>query len=413
MITAYDFTSSYSYCLLAFKYPMERFTKLKSKMKIVDILDTSEEYAYVFKFKCIGVELKNLHEGMPYFQFSKCEKICNEILDNGRILQCDYAEIYLTEQDLYIINSQYNFKAYKISECYCAKKSYLPRWLTDYIYELFRDKTNEKNGDPILYTILKSKLNSVYGILVMKWIKDIINEDYKTGKFKKDDSTGSLELFNKFIDTKNNIFPYQWGVYCTAYAVRNLFELGSFCDVWLYSDTDSCYGIGWDVNKIKKYNENCINNLKNRGYPPIEKDGKKYALGVAEVDGVYSEFKTLGAKRYACRYAKDIRNKKKNWNKLKITVAGVPKKGVESLNNNINNFRKGTVFSGKISGKLQHTYLYVDDIYIDKDGNEVGDSIDLTECDYLLDTIEKNLLESFDSEFEFINNNMIGEYEDE
>ena len=180
--------------------------------------------------------------------------------------------------------------------------------------------------------------------------------------------------------------------------------MGSFCDTWLYSDTDSCYGIGWDKGKINKYNQNCINNLVKRGYPPIEKDGKIYALGVAELDGVYTEFKTLGSKRYCVR--------KKDTKELKITVAGVPKKGVESLNNDINNFKKGTVFSGKISGKLQHTYLYTDNIYIDEDGNEVGDSIDLSQCDYLLDTIEKNLLANFDSDIEYINNNMMGEYEE-
>ena len=50
---------------------------------------------------------------------------------------------------------------------------------------LFKDKTNEKNGDPILYNILKSKLNSIYGILVMKWIKDTISEDYITGEYTK------------------------------------------------------------------------------------------------------------------------------------------------------------------------------------------------------------------------------------
>lgn len=404
MIEAYDFASSYPYCLLAFKYPMEKFAKLKSNLKISDILDTMEDYAYIFRFECIGVELKDLHEGMPYFQFSKCTKINNEILDNGRVLQCDYAEIYLTEQDLYILNKQYNFKMYKISDCYCAKKSYLPRWLADYVYELFKDKTNEKNGDPILYNILKSKLNSIYGILVMKWIKETISEDYITGEYTKNNDVDPLELFNKFIDTKNNIFPYQWGVYCTAYAVKNLFELGSFCEKWLYSDTDSCYGVGWDKEKINKYNQNCINKLVKRGYPPIEKDGKIYALGIAELDGVYTEFKTLGAKRYCVR--------RKDTKELKITVAGVPKKGVKSLNNDINNFKKGTVFSGKISGKLQHAYLYTDNIYIDKDGNEVGDSIDLSQCDYLLDTIEKNLLENFDSDIEFVNNNMIGEYEE-
>ena len=104
MIKAYDFTSSYPYCLLAFKYPMEKFSRITSNLKILDILNTMDDYAYVFKFECIGAELKDLHEAMPYFQFSKCTKINNEILDNGRILQCDYAEIYITEQDLYILN---------------------------------------------------------------------------------------------------------------------------------------------------------------------------------------------------------------------------------------------------------------------------------------------------------------------
>ena len=51
MIEAYDFTSSYPYCLLAFKYPMEKFTKLKTNLKISDILETMEDYAYIFRFE--------------------------------------------------------------------------------------------------------------------------------------------------------------------------------------------------------------------------------------------------------------------------------------------------------------------------------------------------------------------------
>ena len=70
-----------------------------------------------------------------------------------------------------------------------------------------------------------------------------------------------------------------------------------------------------------------------------------------------------------------------------ITVAGVPKKGVESLKDDINNFTKGAVFSGEISGKLQYTYIMSGEIYIDDQGNETGDSIDLSPCDYLLDEI--------------------------
>lgn len=394
MIEAYDFTSSYPYCLLAFKYPMERFCQLKTSPTKEEIIKTSDRYAYIFRLEVLDLELKDLHEGMPFFQFSKCDKINDEILDNGRVLQCSYVSIYITEQDLILIDRMYNFSAYKITQCFTAKKDYLPRYLTDYIYELFKQKTQEKGGDPILYALLKAKLNSVYGMLVQKWIKEQIIERYDTGEYETDKCVDKQEIFNNFIKKQNNIFVYQWGIYCTAYAVRNLYTLGSMCRIWLYSDTDSCYGIDWDKDKIQAYNQKCIVLLKSRGYDPIKKDGKTYALGTAELDGQYIEFKMLGAKRYCTRNLDG---------KLKITVAGVPKKGVASLNNDMNNFKKGLVFSGKISGKKQHTYLYVDEIYIDEKGNEVGDSIDLTDCDYLLDAIECNLLDTWDEELEYMN----------
>ena len=93
----------------------------------------------------------------------------------------------------------------------------------------------------------------------------------------------------------------------------------------------------------------------------------------------YLEFITLGAKRYCGRCLED--------NKLHITVSGVPKSGAQCLNDNIYNFRKGMIFSGKITGKKTHTYFY-NDIYTDENNNEIGDSIDLSQCDYLLDSIE-------------------------
>ena len=61
--------------------------------------------------------------------------------------------------------------------------------------------------------------------------------------------------FNKNVKKRSTILPYQWGVWITSYAMSNLFELGSCCKIWLYSDTDSVYGIGWDKNKVKKYNK--------------------------------------------------------------------------------------------------------------------------------------------------------------
>ena len=88
----------------------------------------------------------------------------------------------------------------------------------------------------------------------------------------------------------------------------------------------------------------------------------------------------LGSKRYCGRSIKT--------GELKITVAGVPKTGVKCLNNDISNFKQGLIFSGKITNKKTHTYFYKDDIYIDEKGNETGDSIDLSPCDYLLDRVE-------------------------
>ena len=75
--------------------------------------------------------------------------------------------------------------------------------------------------------------------------------------------------------------------------------------------------------------------LGNSGGAYIDTGKHLYVLGVPEDDGIYEEFVTLGAKRYAYRDKKG----------LHITVSGVQKKGVAQLNDDIKNFRYGKVFS--------------------------------------------------------------------
>jgi hypothetical protein len=87
----------------------------------------------------------------------------------------------------------------------------------------------------------------------------------------------------------------------------------------------------------------------------------------------------MGAKRYCGRCYED--------NKLHITVAGVPKSAAKCLNDDISTFKLNFTFKGEESGKKLHSYRYVDDIYIDSNGNETGDSIDLSPCDYVLDQV--------------------------
>lgn len=375
-----DFASSYPFICLSEKLPMERFSPLEDK-SIEYILNNKEEYAFMFKLILIKPRLKDDQIPMPALQFSKCIKTINAICDNGRILAAEYIEIYLTEMDLAVINEQYTADKHICCEVEVAKKEYLPRYLTDYIYSLFNDKTMLKGGDKVLYALAKALLNSVYGMMATHPTRQTINEDYLTGDYQPE-LTDPEELYDDYVKKRGSILCYQWGVWITSYAFYNLFQLGKCCGTWVYSDTDSIYGYDWDWSKVQSYNQICKDKLLKNSYGPVLKDGREYWLGVAESDpeeDVYTQFKVQGAKRYCGRNKSD--------GELHITVAGVPKKGAKCLNNDINNFTKGMIFDGITTGKLTHTYKYVEEIYTDEYGNEVGDSIDLTPCDYKLDSV--------------------------
>lgn len=375
----YDFASEYPFAMLSEKYPAERFTYIGSADPDY-ILKNSFNYAFLFKAVMVRPQLKSDDIVMPALQFSKATVKINAIIDNGRILQAEYVEIYLTEQDLSVIMEQYDFAMIKCVDVYMAEKDYLPRWLTDYIFELFEKKTMLKGGDPVAYALAKSRLNSVYGLTVQKWLRDDIQEDFETGEYLSIEHD-EAEEFQKFIENKNNILQYSIGVWVTAYAFRNIFNLGKCVSgQWLYTDTDSCYATGWNMDALQAFNQRCKDKLKMNGYGCVIRDGREYWPGVAEPDGRYSEFTSCGAKRYACR---DLKS-----GQLKITVAGVPKKtGAKCLKDDIRNFKKGFIFDGVTTGKLTHTYNYVEDIYTDDHGNQIGDSVNLTPCDYKLDSV--------------------------
>ena len=381
-IICLDFASSYPYCMLAFKYPMERFSALNETQTPDFILRNSEKYAFIFTLILEDVKLKSDAIAMPVLQMSKAQTV-NAIEDNGRILAAKLVIIKTNEIDLSVIMEQYEAKSAACANVYFAMKDYLPRWFTDYIFKCYEDKCKLKDGDSVLYSIAKAKLNSLYGMCCQKPIKQMIEENYQTGEYAINKDEAPEELYQKYLKKYTSILPYQWGVWVTSYAFRNLHTLGKCVasdGIWLYSDTDSCYSTKWDDMKVKEYNEGCRQKLKVNGYGAVIYKGKEFWLGEASLDGVYSEFRTVGAKRYAVR---DYET-----GKLKITVAGVPKKkGVLCLKDDINNFHRNFVFDGETTGKLQHTYFYEDDIWIDKDGNERGDSIDLSPTTYVLDDV--------------------------
>ncbi|MBR5513688.1 MAG: hypothetical protein IKV85_06850 [Ruminococcus sp.] len=237
---------------------------------------------------------------------------------------------------------------------------------------------------------------------VQKILRDDFIEDYETGEFQTVLKRGE-DYFQQAVSKKSLFLNYAIGVYVTAYAQRDLFILGECFDTWLYSDTDSCYGMRPDLDKIEQYNSMCREILTERGYAGVEHNNKIYWLGVAELDGTYKEFITQGAKRYALR---DMDGN------VKITVAGVPKKnGALCLENDLNNFKSGFIFDGTRTGKLTHFYQYSDGIYQNEYGDWYADSINLVPCDYLLaTTIEQRINEEWDME-EIMLDNLV--YDDE
>lgn len=360
------------------KFPSDRFMPMPDRSAMA-ILEDRENNAYFFKLIMINPRLKDRTYPMPYLQYSKCAKTINVNVDNGRIIEADYVEIWITEADLEIIATQYDMDKHICVNVYAAHKDYLPRWYTDYIFELFADKTRLKGVDRVQYNVAKGKLNSLYGMTVQRPVPWTINEDYETGEFSEDESMDPEAEYAKYCRSKKHVLNYQIGVWTTAYAARNLFRLGKCAGEWLYSDTDSCYGLKWDKKKLDKYNEGCKKKLQKNGYGPVEHNGREYWLGVAEHDGSYTEFKQIHAKCYCGRSADD--------GKLHITVAGVPKNGAQCLNDDIANFRPGCIFPGTVTGKKTYTYFFMDDIHIDENGNEIGDSVDMSPCDYLLSDV--------------------------
>lgn len=383
-VTCYDFASSYPYCMLSEKFPGGKFRPYHNT-SIKTILTYADKYAFMFKLIMIKPRLKSDSITMPALQLSKCTKVINPVTDNGRILCAEYAEIYLTELDLEVIAEQYDYEKHLCTDVELTTKRYLPAWLTKYIYQLFVDKTQLKDGDKVLYSLAKARLNSIYGMCCQRSVKQEILEDYETGLYSLNTDIDEAELYEKYVKRYTSVLLYQIGVWVTAAAFRNLHALGKCVDYenggkWLYSDTDSIYATKWNEERLNAYNENCKRKLLNAGYGAVKYKDKDYWLGVATLDKEASQFRYQGAKRYCYRSTED--------NELHITVAGVPKKASIALKDNIDNFAPGFIFPGTVSGKKTHTYFYVEDIYNDSKGNETGDSIDLSPCDYLLDSVD-------------------------
>lgn len=364
-VTSYDFTSSYPTVMLSEKFPMSK-SKYIGNVSVKELEYYTKNYCCLFDLKLMNVVSKYNFESI--ISFSKCFRISDYVLNNGRVFSAKELYTTITELDYEIINKFYSFDTIEIRNLYIYEKKYLPKSFIMAILKLYNDKTQLKGvkGKEVEYLHSKEMLNSCYGMTVT----DLLNDEYlyENNEWctRETNIDKAVEDYNK---DKNRFLFYPWGVWVTSYARRNLFSGIYECkNDYIYADTDSIKIFNADKHKkyIDNYNAMIQNKLKemckyyNIDFDlcrPKTKDGKEKMLGVWDFDGKYKIFKTLGAKRYMV-YTEE--------NKLSLTVSGVNKKYavpylLEKYNNDIEKifdiFNDLLIFPKGTNGKKILTYI--------------------------------------------------------
>lgn len=375
-----DIASSYPTQQLLNPFPMRAFQWiLPYENDIIRFIQNG--YAVIMEVEFSNLHLIDEHEPFPYISISKCiiswdERSVKDSsigkTDNGRLLGCRYARMTITEIDLQIITSQYDWSGMKFIRAMVARKDYLPESYRDVIKSFFQTKSELKKADreqdftlAYRYDREKNKLNGIYGMSAQYPLKDMVKFDPDTYKYY---TQKPEKLAHELM---NAPFPYQWGVYTTCYARLELQQMidvlkkykvpmdsahyrlnvngagapaGDQCAV-IYCDTDSvkyfpCPGM---EEEIEAFNDQIRKRCDAmNAYATV--DGKRVYPGIFEHDASYHEFITQGAKRYA--YTKPD-------GKMAVTVSGVSKAineetgvpfAVEELGS-LENFKKDMTFN--------------------------------------------------------------------
>ena len=370
-ITSQDIASSYPAVMVTEKFPCRPFKQYNEDR--YNMLNKYDSYAWFFEVHITN--LSSLYYN-HYISYSKIYEYDQQslITDNGRVAACNDFKMWCTDVDLRLIKENYKCDV-EFLQIYGAYKDYLDIRIIRFVLEQYKGKTELKNvsGMEDLYRVRKANNNCLYGLTVTNALKNSATygkyKDKETGEEKigwKKVDYKDAEEFDEFVNktltelkkSYSNLMFYAVGLWVTSYARERLYKtlLKIDRDI-VYTDTDSLKYLNNHDDIFKEFNENMIlkynetikhyPSLKLDDFMPVDTKGNKRPIGFFEFDGYYTEFKTLGAKKYCYREDGD----------LHITVSGVSKKGVTALNDDINNFHKGFVWGYKESGKLTHVYI--------------------------------------------------------
>lgn len=363
-VTSYDMASCYPAQQLTKKFPMRPFKFLDNNLTLERVMRfIGLGYAVVARYRFEDVKIKE-HVPIPYLALARTRS-ADFIggIDNGRILYAGICECVLTEIDLDIVMRQYNIGKIYVLSAMVAQKDYLPKPYRDVISKYYEYKTTLKGAtDPeeqYTYAKSKEKLNAVFGMSCQDPLHSTIL--YDDGEYNVADlnKIGTEEERNKAL--AGAAFPYQWGVYVTAYAraaLQEAIDLAGW-DQMVYCDTDSVKVIGTvDLSSLNAKREK---RAIRQGAVATDRKGTQHFMGVFEFECVYDRFITQGAKRYAYEMG----------GKMGVTVSGVSKRinektglpvAVEELGK-LENFKIGMIWK-ESAGSLS-VYNDDDNFYYD------------------------------------------------
>lgn len=344
-----DYTSSYPFEMVVGKMPVTGWAYVDKEIPDRTLFD---DFAYKMHLIFYGLrsELQN-----TYIAGAHCS--CqNPTYDNGKISAADVCEIWCTEQDFEVIEKAYSWKRLEVVEMWEAQKGYLPKPFVELVLDYFELKAKDPKFKPLF--------NSLYGMAVTALVQsDVVWDteinEWRTERLTQDKIIEHLAKLRRFKD-KRYFLNYDFGCWISN---------GSRCRLWndiiipydkyvIYADTDSAFTSKkidfTDYNnqiraRLKKVcDERGLDFNKTRAY---KKNGKLSELGCLTDEEEWTEFRTLGAKRYVERWKQD--------GKLHLTVAGINKEAVTCLNDDIENFKNGLVFDKDADdvSKLLHTYF--------------------------------------------------------
>lgn len=343
-VSSYDMSSAYPYAMISGLYPITPFQE--ETITSLDMLDDyNNRYCTLAYYSFENVKLK---KGIPfpYIPYSKCIEFIapsyegifkgKEYCYNGRVLEAEFIKIAMTNYDYQIFINQYDYdeENVRVEDFFYSHKGFLPKELTDTVIEFFTLKSQLKGIEEKEYEYMKSKnkLNSLYGMIVTDIIRQ---ENLFMNQWEKGENSTLEEYYSK----RNNFLTYQWGLFVTAICRMNLQKaidkIGLDC---VYIDTDSVKFVGKHDNVFEQINQEMIDwCTKNDIINYVNVGNHKYFLGLYDKEKGYSEFITLGSKKYAFNQNK----------KIGITVAGLNKKsGAQELERKggLSNFKIGTEF---------------------------------------------------------------------